>query len=92
MSELTTFVGRRRKSKTAEEDALAAAAQLERELVPESVLGVDVVGLHKPDYTNPHVNNHKAEFEKWLFQKYEKKGTSLVCRRAELDFVKVSWF
>ena len=84
--------GRRRISKTAEEDALEAAAQLEDELVPESVLDVDVVGLHKPDYTNPQISNHKAKFEEWLFKKYEKKGTSLVCRRAELDFVKVSRF
>jgi len=55
-------------------NALAAAAQLEGELVPESVLGVYVVGLHKPDYTNPHISNHKAKFEEWLFNKYEKKG------------------
>ncbi len=42
--------------------------------MPESVLDVDVVGLHKPDYTNPHVSNHKAKFEEWLLTKYEKKG------------------
>ena len=71
---------------------MEAAAQLEDELVPESVLGVDLVGLHRLYYTNPQISNHKAKFEEWLFKKYEKKGTSLVCRRAELDFVKVSRF
>lgn len=49
---------------------------------------VDVGIIHKPDYSDDKVQNHKTQFETWLHEHYEKENTSYVLKQKDYEEIR----
>ena len=65
------------------------AIAIEKNLTESNtVLGVDVNNINKPDLNDEKVQHHKIQFENWLQENYETGNTSFVLKKKDYDEIK----